>query len=340
MRQKRSQSSDTPGTTAPAAPKKRRRSGALLTLLFAAACGALAFTYAEELVRPWTSLVLTERLRMGLAVDTALLVVALVVIVASARSSRRAKKAAKATAMAARIASAVAVEPPLDEGSAEHMEALAEVHSDVRVLQAQIRSLEEALAQQEAARAAEAEPVTLPEPEAQTEPQPEPEPEPAADQTTRDDVTREVLHRVRCTIRGLGVRMDGDPVAADILARVDAAVERLAATGLFERPTLSEPDHTLPLPQGFAVPEAFEATPVETAPVETAQVEEPVATTAAAPAAPAMRMPLEVPDEEPAVETPAAVTADETEVVLPVPPSPPAPEVHRGRRWLRRSTAA
>lgn len=323
MRQKRSQSSDTPGTTAPAAPR-RGRSGALLTVLLAAACGALVFTYAEQLVSPLTSLVLTERLRLGLALDSALLVVALVVIVASVRSARRAKKSARAAA-------AVAIEGPLEgsldetqaEPLAEHMDALAEVHSDVRVLQAQIRSLEEALTQQEATRIAEAESV------------PEPEPEPVADQATREEVTREVLHRVRCTVRGLGVRMEGDPVAADILARVDAAVDRLAATGLFERPTLSEPDHTLPLPDGVAVPQ------VESAPVETVQVETaPVETVAPMSSTPAMRMPLEVPDEEPVVTTPAAVAADEPEVVLPVPPSPPAPEVHRGRRWLRRSTAA
>lgn len=336
MRQKRSHSSDTPGTTAPAAPP-RSRSGALLTVLLAAACGALVFTYAEELARPWTSLVLTERLRLGLAVDSALLVVALVVIVASARSARRARRAKIAARIAEAVPGQAPLEGPVDEGSAEHMEVLAEVHSDVRVLQAQIRSLEEALAQQEIARAAEAEPVTVAEPETRVEP----EPQPATDRATRDEVTREVLHRVRCTVRGLGVRMDGDPVAADILARVDAAVERLAATGLFERPTLSEPDHTLHLPQGVAGAQAFESAPVEAAaPVETAPVETPPAPSAPAPAAPAMRMPFEVPDEEPVVATPAALAADEPEVVLPVPPSPPAPEVHRGRRWLRRSTAA
>lgn len=329
MRQKRSQSSDTPGTTAPAAAT-RGRGGPLLTVLLAAACGALVFTYAEQLVRPWTSLVLTERLRLGFALDSALLVVALVVVVASARSARRARKSV--------MAAAVPLEGSLDEAPAESMAegmgALAEVHSDVRVLQAQIRSLEEALSQQEATRIAEAE--TVPEPEALTEP----ERDPVADQATRDEVTREVLHRVRCTVRGLGVRMEGDPVAVDILARVDAAVDRLAATGLFERPTLSEPDHTLPLLDGVAVPQAFESSPI----VDAVQVETtPVETVAPMASTPAMRMPLEVPDEEPvepAVTTPAAAAADEPEVVLPVPPSPPAPEVHRGRRWLRRSTAA
>ena len=323
MRQKRSHSSDTPGATAPAAPA-RGRSGALLTVLLAAACGALAFTYAQPLVRPWTSLVLTERLRLGLAVDAALLVVALVVVVASVRGARRTTKSARA---AAAVPSVEPLAAPLDEATSEHMEVLAEVHSDVRVLQAQIRSLEEALAQQEAARNAEVEPVP--------EPQAEVEPEPAADQTTRDEVTREVLHRVRCTVRGLGVRMEGDPVAADILARVDAAVERLAATGLFERPMLSEPDHTLRLPEGMPVPQAFEEAPVESVTVGSAP-----APSTHAPAAPAMRLPLEVPDVEPAVPTPPALAADEPEIVLPVQPSPPAPEVHRGRRWLRRTPAA
>ena len=315
MRQKRPHSSDTSGATVPTAPA-RGRAGALLTVLLAVACAALVFQYAELLLSPWTSMVVSDQLRVGFAVDSALLVLALAIVLGSRGGVRGAKKPPR-------------VAPSADTQD-EQLDRLDEVHADVRVLQAQIHSLEEALAQQEDSRA--------PEPEAET--RPEPEPVAANESAIRDEVTREVLHRVRCTVRGLGVRNEGDPVAADILARVEAAVDRLAATGLFERPTLSEPDHTLPLPQGVAVPQAVETTPLaRTTPrAETAAAPPP----APVPAPPAAHMPLEVPDDE-SVESPvapAAVAADEPEVVLPVPPSPPAPQAHRGRRWRRRSTAA
>ena len=217
----------------------------------------------------------------------------------------------------------------------------------VRVLQAQIRSLEEALFRQAAAEGHSAEP--------------QPEIPRAA---SKDEVTREVLARVRHTIRGLGARMDGDPAAADVLARVEAAVARLAETGFFVRPALSEPDVA-----DFASTDALTA-PGEHQMVEPAveltvepsdQSQAPsenwesadgfaVATEVAAEFA-APRTATAVIDHRPLAELLAAEVVleeaeiqdqviDQADVVLPVPAGPPAPVVQRSRRWRRGTPGA
>jgi hypothetical protein len=209
----------------------------------------------------------------------------------------------------------------------------------VRVLQAQIRSLEEALFRQSAA---EAHPV---------EPQPE---LPRA--ATRDEVTREVLTRVRHTIRGLGVRMDGDPAAADVLARVEAAVDRLAETGFFVRPTLTEPDleslSSTDEPTEPRDPLTDERADEFQAPAENwGSAEAVVVSTEVAGEFAASRTATAVIDDRPLAERLAAEVvleepespepvAEQADVVLPVPAGPPAPTVHRGRRWRRGTPAA
>ncbi len=115
--------------------------------------------------------------------------------------------------------------PLVSHESVEHAVAEGDAPT-IRSLKAQIRSLEESLFRQSAKEAGPAQPL--------------PEVHGAA---TRDEVTREVLERVRTTIRGLRVRMDGDPGAAEVLARVDAAVARLAETGFYLRPALPETGH-------------------------------------------------------------------------------------------------
>ena len=216
----------------------------------------------------------------------------------------------------------------------------------VRVLQAQIRSLEEALFRQ---AAAEGHPA-----ETQAE-------IPRA--ASKDEVTREVLTRVRHTIRGLGARMDGDPAAADVLARVEAAVARLAETGFFVRPALSEPDTNFASTDALTAPgehqivePAVELTDEPSdqsqAPAEIWESAEgfAVSTEVAAEFA-APRTATAVIDHRPLAELLAAEgvleeaeiqdpVIDQADVVLPVPAGPPAPVVQRSRRWRRGTPGA
>ena len=216
----------------------------------------------------------------------------------------------------------------------------------VRVLQAQIRSLEEALFRQ---AAAEGHPA-----ETQAE-------IPRA--ASKDEVTREVLTRVRHTIRGLGARMDGDPAAADVLARVEAAVARLAETGFFVRPALSEPDTNFASTDALTAPGEHqivepaveltgEPSDQSQAPAEIWESAEgfAVSTEVAAEFA-APRTATAVIDHRPLAELLAAEgvleeaeiqdpVIDQADVVLPVPAGPPAPVVQRSRRWRRGTPGA
>lgn len=175
----------------------------------------------------------------------------------------------------------------------------AEEVTDVRVLQTQIRTLEEAL-EQETARVRE--PAFNPD-------------------EIRDEAVAELHSRIRSTVRGLAVRMEDDPTALEVMARVEAAVERLVVPATsFVRPTLTISRQVAMLPT--------EAPPAALDPVRATPVEEPV------PGEAISEVPsAEMPHPQAPYAAPVLVAPLVDEVVLPIPARTPSPEVRRGRRW-------
>lgn len=181
------------------------------------------------------------------------------------------------------------VDLQVDTGPATAVEEV----TDVRVLHAHIRILEEALEQETALV---------------REPAPTPE-------AIRKEAVDELHRRIRSTVHGLGVRMEDDPAAVLVLARVEAAVNRLMPPAAqFVRPTLTVARHVERLPT--EVPSA-----------------DPVRQFAGEDAVPEVPNPT-VPPAAPSPATPVG-----EEAVLPIPARTPSPEIRRGRRWLHGSAA-
>jgi hypothetical protein len=174
--------------------------------------------------------------------------------------------------------------------------------SDEWAMLARIRSLELALEQAKTAAAAAADRVPV-----------------SAVDEARQHAVEQSLQRIRATVRGLGVRTGENPVAADVLARVVAAVDRLVAAEDLARPALPEPGD-VPVDALGAV--AGNAEPASSDPAEAAPSAGPTGG----------RTPVAG-----AVSTAAWSTPDgeEREVVLPVPAPPRAPQGRRGRRRPR-----
>lgn len=222
--------------------------------------------------------------------------------------------------------------------------------TDVRVLHAQIRALEEALEQETAVVRELA----------------------FAPDTIRDEAVAEFHRRIRLTVRGLAVRMEDDPTAVDVLARVSAGVDRLMAPNVqFVRPTLTIASKVATLsiemrPAAFqaaneiaveeaapeiaapevAVPEAaapemadfetaeLDLTDLETAAPEMADFETAELDLTDLDTADSDTTDPEIPDAAPSLDAPPG-----EELVLPIPARTPSPEIRRGRHWLRRSAA-
>jgi hypothetical protein len=185
---------------------------------------------------------------------------------------------------------------------------------DVRVLRAQIRTLEEALEE-----ALEEEMLLVHEPALPVE---------SVRSVVGDEAVEELRRRIRSTVRGLSARMQDDATAIHVLARVEAAVDRLMVPVVpFVRPTLTVAHQVAMLPT--------EVAPAILSPVRQLAIEEAVPHVAI-PDVPNTQTPsFESPYAAPVLDTPL----DADEVVLPIPARTPSPEIRRGRRWLRRSAA-
>jgi hypothetical protein len=181
---------------------------------------------------------------------------------------------------------------------------------DVRVLRAQIRTLEEAL---------EEEMLLVHEPALPVE---------SVRSVVGDEAVEELRRRIRSTVRGLSARMQDDATAIHVLARVEAAVDRLMVPVVpFVRPTLTVAHQVAMLPT--------EVAPAILSPVRQLAIEEAVPHVAI-PDVPNKQTPsFESPYAAPVLDTPP----DADEVVLPIPARTPSPEIRRGRRWPRRSAA-
>lgn len=171
----------------------------------------------------------------------------------------------------------------------------------LRTLRAQVRTLEQALEQEQA--------------------------RPDATLTAPGAAEVADFHRdVTLTLRAIARRTPEGEDPRRSLARAAAAVDRLRAPNTFARPVLSP---AAPL----ALPAARTAQPQVAAP--------PAVPAAASAAAPQVDETAELPAadaEAPAEQTLAAPAQPEPEVVLPVPP-PRNDDAQRGRRWFRRSAA-
>lgn len=258
--------------------------------LASAVFGGLVLAWGDPLAPRWSPVAASELPPPVLAAGACLVFFLAIVLVVT---SRRLGRDTQQTPSALEDPQVVAV----DAADAEEV-------TDLRVLHAQIRTLEEAL-EQETALARE----------------------PAFTPEMINDAVEELHLRVRATVRGLAVRMENDPAAVHVLARVDAAVNRLMApTAPFVRPTLTVACQVAMLPT--------EVPPAALNPVHRIAVEEAV---------PEVVMPEvvnpEVVTAEPLYAAPVLATPLDEEVVLPIPPRTPSPEIRRGRRWLRRSAA-
>lgn len=195
--------------------------------------------------------------------------------------------------------------------------------AQLRTLQAHVRSLEQAL-ELETHRVAELRALL----------------ESGQPDSGHPESAGEDLHRVRATVRGLARRTAGDAVATEVLARVEAALERLSAPSAFARPVLTRAGTTtigtVPSPGELLMhdhhPEPGRGTAAAEVP------------TGSAPTGPLEDEPegLELLGPHHAADDhhPGA-GAPEREVVLPVPPRevPEASSGQRGRRWFRRHAA-
>lgn len=269
----------------------RQVQGAALLALASAAFGGLVLAWGDALLPRWSPVAASELAPPVLAAGGGTVFFLAVVLVATSRRLRRPRQQTLSAVGDLQVAAGEAAD--------------AEEVTDVRVLHAQIRTLEEALEQE---TALVREPTFAPE-------------------TIRDEAIEELHRRIRSTVRGLAARMEDDPTAVHVLGRVEAAVNRLMApTVRFVRPTLTVARQVAMLPT--------EVVPAALNPVRESAVEE---------AAPKVAIP-EIPDTEmPNPETPYAApvlaTPLDEEVVLPIPARTPSPEIRRGRRWLRPSAA-
>lgn len=269
----------------------RQVQGAAFIALASAAFGGLVLAWGDPLLPRWSPVAASELAPPVLAAGAGMVFFLAVVLVVTSRRLRLRKQQTPSAVGDLQVAAGEAAD--------------AEEVTDVRVLHAQIRTLEEAL-EQETALARE--PAFTPE-------------------TIRDEAVEELHLRIRSTVRGLAVRMEDDPTAVHVLARVEAAVNRLMApTAPFVRPTLTTARQVAMLPT--------EVPPAALNPVREIAVEEAV---------PEIAIP-EVPNTEmPNPETPYAAprlaTPLDEEMVLPIPARTPSPEIRHGRRWLRRSAA-
>lgn len=270
----------------------RQVQGAALVAL-SAAFGGLVLLWGDPWLPPWSAVTKSELSPSVLAAVAGAVFFLAVVLVATSRRIRRRRQ----------TLSPVEELPAVAEEAADVEEV-----TDVRVLHAQIRALEEALEQE---TALVREPVVAPE-------------------VLRDEAVAELHRRIRATVRGLAVRMEDDPTAVQVLARVEAAVSRLMVpTAPFVRPTLTVAHQVAMLPTD---------SPAALGPVREVAVEEAVPEVAT----------REVPTpERPGPETvyaapvlaPPLEQEVEEEVVLPIPARTPSTASPRGRRWLRRGAA-
>lgn len=259
-------------------------------VLASAAFGGLVLVWGDPWLPPSSPVTVSELAQPVLAAGAGVIFLLALVLVASSRWLRRRRKQAPAAVGE--------LEAVAGEG------ADAEDVTDVRVLHAQIRALEEALEQE---TALVREPVLTPE-------------------EIRDEAVAEFHRRIRATVRGLAARMEDDPTAVHVLARVEAAVNRLMVPDApFVRPTLT-------VARQVAIPPT--EAPAALNPVGELTVEEAVSEVAIREVAATERPRPETPYAAPVLAPPL-----EEEVVLPIPPRTTSPEIQRGRRWRRRGAA-
>jgi hypothetical protein len=183
---------------------------------------------------------------------------------------------------------------------------------EVRTLRVQVRTLEAALAALAEEKAAEIVPEEESVPEQGVDPQAG-HPGPEAVEPLPDEVMNKCVDRVRLSLHGLVDRIGGDEAALLVLARVDAAVARLATTPAIQRPALA--------PAPSAVPAAA-----------------PGAASPAAASSAAFPATGPVPATPQAAQPPVPPVNGDPDRVLPI-PAPSAPTPSQGRRWFRRSAA-
>lgn len=199
---------------------------------------------------------------------------------------------------------------PADEDAA----AVAPELAQLRALQAHVRCLEEAL-ELETHRVTELRALL---------------------DTGHGEAVGEGMRRVRSTVRGLARRTEGDAVATEVLARVEAALDRLSTAHAFARPVLTRAGATTtgsaPSP-GQLLMHGHHPDPGP--PAATAEVPGELLPSGVADVG------VEGLESHHADERHPGAGAPEREVVLPVPPreDPEAGLGQRGRRWFRRHAA-
>lgn len=208
---------------------------------------------------------------------------------------------------------------PVDDGSRQGPESLA-----LRTLRAQVRTLEQALEQEQRHFA----PAS-----------------PSSDQPALAAFRRDVL----LTVKALGARTASDEGGRHTLARLTAAIERLDAGDTFARPVLAPAATVLAMP-ARPRPRIIAAAPLP----------EEGTSGAAGDAAPTVTVEESVPEHQAHLEQPDAVAETPSDMASSLPPLPIAPsdvveaapqvvlpvpslmtdtQTQRGRRWFRRSAA-
>lgn len=139
------------------------------------------------------------------------------------------------------------------------------------------------------------------------------------------------LQQVRATIRGLARRTAGDAVAAEVLERLEAGLQRLSAPPAFARPVLTRAPTAIP----GSAPSPGEVLMHESHPAPRGA---PGSADAHGAEGPGSTGSAEDPGPHPLTGVHPASGTPEREVVLPVPPREHAEagSRHRGRRWLGR----
>lgn len=269
----------------------RQVQGVAFVALASAAFGGLVLAWGDPLLPRWSPVAASELAPPVLAAGAGMVFFLAVVLVATLRRLKRRRQQTSSAVGDLQVAAGEAADT--------------EEVTDVRVLHALIRTLEEALEQE---TTFVREPAFTPE-------------------TIRDEAVAELHRRIRSTVRGLAVRMEDDPTAVHVLARVEAAVNRLMApTTLFVRPTLTAARQVAMLP--------IEVPPAALNPVLEIAVEE------GPPAIASREVPnTEMPNPETPYAAPVLATPLDEEAVPPVPARTPSPEIRRGHRWLPRSAA-